>query len=433
MPEPETESADDAAAQRVDALFEALPATLKAEAAGDWEATIQFEIEGLEPRAIAVASGEASLREGSVESPDGTVTFDGPETLLEMASGELDPQKAFMAGRVESDDMDVLMKFGEYFDLEAAASQLDTGDDEATDEPDGEGLNHDCIGKKYRDSARIVEAEEILEYADATENDHPRHVDTDREGGVVAPPLFAVRLFHPLLEEVMHDDELNADLLRLVHGEQDMTFHEPIEPKDLVAARAEITSIVEKSSGELINIHFRLMREGECIVEADTVLFIRAESDASDDEADDADREGTESNEESAADDAAEEPSYLAEAEQYVAADQPERYAEASGDHNPIHLDPEVAEAAGLPGVILHGLCTMAFASNAVVEHACDGDATALERLAVRFSKPVFPEQTVTTRIWSEGSEDEAVDYRFDAVDEAGDPVLQMGRAETRS
>jgi acyl dehydratase len=71
------------------------------------------------------------------------------------------------------------------------------------------------------------------------------------------------------------------------------------------------------------------------------------------------------------------------------------RYAEASGDPNPIHTDPEFAKSAGLPGCILHGLWTMAQvarASNA----AAGGDPRSLKRLEVQFRGMGFPEQEVT-------------------------------------
>jgi acyl dehydratase len=63
-------------------------------------------------------------------------------------------------------------------------------------------------------------------------------------------------------------------------------------------------------------------------------------------------------------------------------------YAAASGDFNPIHLDKEVAQAVGLPGNILHGMCTMAWAAEAAVE-ALGGDPGNLKSLQVRFSRPV--------------------------------------------
>jgi 3-hydroxybutyryl-CoA dehydratase len=63
-------------------------------------------------------------------------------------------------------------------------------------------------------------------------------------------------------------------------------------------------------------------------------------------------------------------------------------YAAASGDFNPIHLDKEVAQAVGLPGNILHGMCTMAWAAEAAID-ALGGDPGDLKSLQVRFSRPV--------------------------------------------
>jgi acyl dehydratase len=71
-------------------------------------------------------------------------------------------------------------------------------------------------------------------------------------------------------------------------------------------------------------------------------------------------------------------------------------YAGASGDFNPIHIDPEVAKAVGLGGVILHGLCTLGFAAKAVTDWTKDPGK--LKKLKCRFSAPVRPEETVTVR-----------------------------------
>ena len=68
-----------------------------------------------------------------------------------------------------------------------------------------------------------------------------------------------------------------------------------------------------------------------------------------------------------------------------------------------IHLDEEFAKAVGLPGIIIHGLCTMAFTSVAAIQHACPDDPTRLKRLAVRFASIALPEQTITTSIWDVG------------------------------
>ena len=70
----------------------------------------------------------------------------------------------------------------------------------------------------------------------------------------------------------------------------------------------------------------------------------------------------------------------------------PHRYAGASGDCNPIHIDPEFARQVGLPGNILHGLWMMAQVARANAQLA-DGDPRALKRLSVQFRGMGFPEQ----------------------------------------
>jgi len=70
------------------------------------------------------------------------------------------------------------------------------------------------------------------------------------------------------------------------------------------------------------------------------------------------------------------------------------RYAEASGDPNPIHIDEEFAKKVGLPGCILHGLYSMAQVARAHTDVA-GGDPRALKRLEVQFRGMGFPEQEI--------------------------------------
>src|SRR5262245_58999964 len=72
----------------------------------------------------------------------------------------------------------------------------------------------------------------------------------------------------------------------------------------------------------------------------------------------------------------------------------PQRYAGASGDFNPIHTDPEFAKSVGLPGVILHGLYSMAQVARAHTD-AAGGDPRALKRLSVQFRGMGLPEQEI--------------------------------------
>ena len=106
----------------------------------------------------------------------------------------------------------------------------------------------------------------------------------------------------------------------------------------------------------------------------------------------------------------------------------PHRYAGASGDFNPIHIDPDFARAVGLPGNILHGLWGMAQVARAGVI-AAGGDPRSLKRLSVQFRGMGFPEQELRVS----GSVSELRDGRavIDVVAEQGNnQIIRNAEAE---
>ena len=105
------------------------------------------------------------------------------------------------------------------------------------------------------------------------------------------------------------------------------------------------------------------------------------------------------------------------------------RYAGASGDFNPIHIDEEFARAVGLPGRILHGLWTMAQVARAMTEAA--GGPDRLARLSVQFRGMGLPEQEITVT----GSVRDVADgtARVDAVaEQGGKAIIRNAEAELR-
>jgi acyl dehydratase len=103
------------------------------------------------------------------------------------------------------------------------------------------------------------------------------------------------------------------------------------------------------------------------------------------------------------------------------------RYAGASGDFNPIHIDEEFARSVGLPGRILHGLWTMAQVARAQTEAA--GGPAALKRLSVQFRGMGLPEQEVVVT----GSVRELSDGRvlIDTVaEQMGNQIIRNAEAE---
>ena len=105
------------------------------------------------------------------------------------------------------------------------------------------------------------------------------------------------------------------------------------------------------------------------------------------------------------------------------------RYAGASGDFNPIHLDEEFAKAVGLPGRILHGLWTMAQVARAQTE--AGGGPESLRSLSVQFRGVGVPEEEITVTSTTEEERDGEVVVSCE-VHQAGRRIIRNGRAVVR-
>jgi acyl dehydratase len=106
----------------------------------------------------------------------------------------------------------------------------------------------------------------------------------------------------------------------------------------------------------------------------------------------------------------------------------PHRYAGASGDFNPIHIDKEFATQVGLPSNILHGLWMMAQVARANAQVA-GGDPRALKRLSVQFRGMGFPEQELTITGTVKSAENGRV--VIDTVaEQGGNQVIRNAEAE---
>jgi acyl dehydratase len=98
-----------------------------------------------------------------------------------------------------------------------------------------------------------------------------------------------------------------------------------------------------------------------------------------------------------------------------------------TNDRNPLHVDPDVARAAGFDRPILHGSCAYGMAGHAILKTVCDYDPLRFGGLAVRFTSPTFPGETIRTEIWRSSAEE--VTFRCTAL-ERNLVVLDQGRAK---
>lgn len=260
-----------------------------------------------------------------------------------------------------------------------------------------------------------VTAQRLAEYAAATNDPIAAH-----RSGVIAPPVFGiVPVFEALLIPAV--DVLPVELIpRVVHGEQDFHFHRPIKPGDRLVSRGKMIGYEGLDNGTRAAIVLECRTEdGELVNEQYVTTFIRGYNVGR--------KTGTLSPGHRF-DEALRAHDPVAVVRQHVDEDQTFRYSPASGDPMPIHLDEEIAKSAGLPGIIAHGLCTMAFTSWAVLTEVAESDVHRLTRFAVRFSKMVMPGDDLETRIWKK---DENT-YVFETARPNGELAITDGLAEIR-
>jgi acyl dehydratase len=276
-------------------------------------------------------------------------------------------------------------------------------------------LNKELVGKAYAPTTTEATLGAIQTYARAYNDDNPAFFDTSRTGGIIAPPMFAVVTIWSSIMSVVGDPDLKVDVIRLLHGEQDMEFFLPIRPGDKITATGKVAAIETKATGESLIIEISAKNQaGETVNRTLFNAFIRGGGKGGSD-AKVAEPQRGEA---------------IVTVAQQIDKDQTYRYKEASGDFNPIHVDENFARMAGLPGIIVHGLCTMAFTSKVMIDKLCAGDPVRLKRLRVRFTRPVLPGQVITTKVWSDGERNGRKVFAFETFNPDGRAVIKGGLAE---
>jgi acyl dehydratase len=275
-------------------------------------------------------------------------------------------------------------------------------------------LNADLAGKEYGETSYEVTAGAIEKFARATNDLNDRYLGAEK----VAPPIFAVVPAFNSFMTASLDPELGVDMLRLLHSAEEHVLYAPIKPGAVLRVASVLESVDSTDMGETFTVKAtETLDSGEVAAEVRGTMFIRGSV-----------PKGAPRSVE-----VEETPSRIVyEESTKVEDDQMQRYAEASGDHNPIHLDATMARKAGLRRPILHGMCTMAMATKAAVNGLADGDPTRVTRVAVRFSWPVLPGQELTTRLWPETKGEGPDRFGFETSNPEGKAVIKSGQVEIR-
>ena len=255
----------------------------------------------------------------------------------------------------------------------------------------------DAIGHQFEPTPFAYDESDLSLYAlsvgaatdplDASELQFVYELNRD---GFRALPTYAVTFPFSLLWQITSVPGLRFNPALLLHGEQYLELKQPLPTRATVTNTAHIANIYDKGSGALVLLDVHTTGEkGEAIAFNQVSLFIRGI--------------GGFGGERGPSTAAAPLPDRAPDAvhRQKTNDNQALLYRLSSGDHNPLHADPAFAAAGGFDRPILHGLCTFGFAGRAVLRHFAGNDPARLHSIRTRFTRHVFPGETIVTEMWA--------------------------------
>ncbi len=201
----------------------------------------------------------------------------------------------------------------------------------------------------------------------------------------------------------LKEPDSGVDWVKVLHGEQSLTIHQPIPVGATVVGRLKVTSIVDKGrdKGALLVAERTLHDKatGALLATLEGLTFCRGDGGFAE----------TPGNGPAGGDPAPKAKPATPDRAPDIVCDLPTMPQAAllyrlCADLNPLHADPAVARAAGFKQPILHGLASFGVAGHAILRTCCDYDPTRLRSIGLRFASPMYPGETVRTEIWRDGA-----------------------------
>jgi NAD(P)-dependent dehydrogenase (short-subunit alcohol dehydrogenase family)/acyl dehydratase/putative sterol carrier protein len=250
-------------------------------------------------------------------------------------------------------------------------------------------LNLDAIGKKIGPFTKDYTWKDAVLYALGVGAGFSE-LDYCYEKDLKVIPSFGITTLYDLIPQLVAISSVN--LAGMLHGEQELIFHNPIPPEGTLTTEGAITHYYDKGKekGALVVAEFETFHSnGDKLFTSMVTVFSRLDGGFGGENVPAKEVEFPERS-----------PDFAVEGK--PTEDQPLIYR-LSGDAFQLHVDQDFAEMAGFEKPIMHGLCTHGFACRALIAKLVPGEPEQVRRLLCRFSKTLYPGIPIKTLIWKIG------------------------------
>ncbi|MCB1683863.1 MAG: MaoC/PaaZ C-terminal domain-containing protein [Pseudomonadales bacterium] len=265
----------------------------------------------------------------------------------------------------------------------------------------------------------LLDSRTTMAYAAAINDANPAYFDDLREGGLAVHPCISFSLqwasrFRP-------DQKLNLRAAPFgVHASTDLRIHRPFKAGEAITTQGRMIQKRQLRPGVYNVERYRMTAsDGELVAELDYNGITRGAT------LEGADVVVAEEPVQVAFSAVSDEPLWHTDVP--IALHAAQQYTECAQIYNPIHTEPSVARAAGLPDIILHGSATKAMSLTAIIDHYFEGDATRITRLCGQLRGMVLMNSVIRVEALAEEIVDSRKRILFRTLNAQGQPAISNG------
>jgi acyl dehydratase len=284
------------------------------------------------------------------------------------------------------------------------------------------------VGTPLKEHHVEITWRELMNYAAAVDDHNPIYFDDQRPEGIIAHPIFPAAVTWRTLGSIwehIEDQEFPFHLLATqVHYTEHLAYHRPIRPGNVLKVGGQIAAILPHRSGALVVVRLdALGADGGPVFTEHASSLLRGVRCTDG---------GTGGEALPAVPTHPEQGAPVWDAPVAVEPLRPFIYDGCSGISFPIHTSQQFARQMGLPGIILQGTATLAFAARELVNREASGNSLALHSLFGRFTGMVLPGAEIRVQLTAKKTGEERVDLHFVVLNSDGRNAISDGYARLR-